>query len=104
MVSNIPSDSPRKDNIEALQETLKVCMSTITKQALIAEFGVLRATTLTNNHVCSKKLKYVMHESINPYLIDNAWALYIKCMLTINAQTNQTKTQQSDMQQSLGYK
>jgi hypothetical protein len=37
--------------MEALQETVKVCMSIITKQALKSEFGVLRATTLTNNHM-----------------------------------------------------
>jgi len=37
--------------MRSLQETVKAYMPTITKQALRSEFGVLRATTFTNNHM-----------------------------------------------------
>jgi hypothetical protein len=39
-VLNLPSNGPYKDNIGALQGTVKAYMPTITKQALRFELGV----------------------------------------------------------------
>jgi hypothetical protein len=50
MVSYLPSDGLRKDNVGALQEIVKARMPTITKQALRYELGVSRIWTLTNSH------------------------------------------------------
>ena len=49
-VSYLPCDGLRKDNIGALQETVKARMPTITKQALKYVLGVSRIWTLTNSH------------------------------------------------------
>jgi len=49
-VSYLPSDGLRKDNIGALQETVKARMPTIAKQALRYELGVSRIWNLANSH------------------------------------------------------
>ena len=61
------------------------------------------ANPLSNQsvYVLSKKSKHLMHEGNNSYSMYTARAKCTKCMLKINAQTNQNKTQQSDKQQSL---
>ena len=50
MVSYLPSDGLHKDSMEALQETVKEHMLTITKQVLRYKLGVSRIWTLTNSH------------------------------------------------------
>jgi hypothetical protein len=42
MVSYLPNDGIRKDSMGALQEIVKACMPTITKQTLKYELGVSR--------------------------------------------------------------
>ena len=57
-VSYLPCDGLRKDNIRALQETVKARMPTIAKQALRYGLGFSRIWNVTNSH------KYISYKLV----------------------------------------